>query len=93
MAIKPVTDALWRAAGQGVQGLMGAVLPFADGGAFAQGRVMPFARGGVVSSPDDVPDAGRARADGRGGAGGDHAAGARGRTGGWACGRRAAGGR
>jgi lambda family phage tail tape measure protein len=30
-------------------------MPFANGGAFAQGRVMPFAKGGVVSSPTSFP--------------------------------------
>ena len=51
---------------------------------------MPFARGGVVSRADEVSDARRRRADGRGGAGGDHAAGARAPTAGWACAARAA---
>jgi len=31
------------------------MMPFADGGSFAQGRVMPFANGGVVSSPTTFP--------------------------------------
>ena len=38
---------------------------------------MPFAKGGVVSQATPVPDARRHRPDGRGGTGGDHAAGPR----------------
>ena len=46
-AMKPVTDHFGSMLAQGI----GATVPFADGGAFAQGRVMPFAKGGVVSGP------------------------------------------
>ena len=35
--------------------LMSGVLPFADGGAFAQGRVMPFAKGGIFTNPTTFP--------------------------------------
>ncbi|MDP3196732.1 phage tail tape measure protein [Tabrizicola sp.] len=55
IAIKPVTGALGGLLAQGVGGLMGAGMPFANGGAFSQGRVMPFAKGGVVSSPTGFP--------------------------------------
>lgn len=55
IAIKPVTGALGGILAQGVGGLMGAGMPFANGGAFSQGRVMPFAKGGVVSSPTGFP--------------------------------------
>lgn len=51
IAMKPVQQAVAGALAQGVGGM----LPFADGGAFAQGRVMPFARGGVVSAPVAFP--------------------------------------
>ncbi|UWQ19579.1 phage tail tape measure protein [Jannaschia sp. M317] len=50
-AMKPVQTALGSALAHGIN----AVLPFADGGAFAQGRVMPFAKGGIVSSPTTFP--------------------------------------
>lgn len=62
-----LVDAAWKAAKQpvvehlggllsgGLGSLMGAVLPFADGGSFSQGRVMPFAGGGVVSGPTAFP--------------------------------------
>jgi len=50
-AVRPVSQALGGALASGVN----AVLPFADGGAFAQGRVMPFAKGGVVSSATAFP--------------------------------------
>ncbi len=55
IAMKPVTGALGGLLAQGVSGLMGAGMPFAAGGAFAQGRVMPFAKGGVVSTPTSFP--------------------------------------
>lgn len=50
-AVKPVTTALGGALANGIN----AVLPFADGGSFAQGRVLPFAKGGVVSGPTPFP--------------------------------------
>jgi hypothetical protein len=55
IAIKPVTGALGGLLAQGVAGLMGAGMPFANGGAFSQGKVMPFANGGIVSSPTSFP--------------------------------------
>lgn len=55
VATRPVTDALSGLLTNGLQGAMSAFLPFAQGGAFAQGRVMPFARGGIVSSPTMFP--------------------------------------
>ncbi len=50
-AVKPVTDHFGGMIAQGVGGLFQNVLPFARGGAIAQGRVMPFADGGVVRGP------------------------------------------
>ena len=77
-AVRPVTDHVGGLiAGAGVGGLMSGLLPFEKGGTFAQGRVMPFANGGIVSGPVTFPDAWWHRADGRGGARGDHAAVAR----------------
>lgn len=55
IAMKPVTGALGGLLAQGVAGLMGSGMPFANGGAFAQGKVMPFAKGGVVGSPTTFP--------------------------------------
>ena len=51
VAMKPITSALGGLASNGLNGLLGGAMPFANGGAFTQGRVMPFAKGGVVSSP------------------------------------------
>lgn len=48
-AITPVTNQVGGLLAQGVDGLVGNILPFADGAPFSQGRVMPFATGGVVS--------------------------------------------
>lgn len=49
-AIKPVTDHFGGLLAKGVGGLVGGILPFADGAPFSQGRVMPFASGGIVSA-------------------------------------------
>ncbi len=51
IAMKPVQNAAGGAIAQGLAGLLGGIMPFAKGGAFAQGRVMAFAKGGVVSQP------------------------------------------
>ena len=55
IAMKPVTGALGGLLAQGVSGLMGAGMPFANGGAFSQGKVMPFAKGGIVGAPTTFP--------------------------------------
>ena len=55
IAIKPVQNALGGALAQGLNGLLGGVMPFATGGSFSQGKVMPFAKGGVVSQPTTFP--------------------------------------
>ena len=55
VAMRPLEQALSGAIAQGVNGLVGGVLPFADGAAFAQGRVLPFAKGGIVSQPTYFP--------------------------------------
>ncbi|PSL20580.1 phage tail tape measure protein [Shimia abyssi] len=54
-ALTPVTDQVGGAIVTGIGGLMEGLLPFANGGSFAQGRVMPFANGGVVSGPVTFP--------------------------------------
>ncbi len=51
LAIKPVQTALGGFLANGLNGLLGGIMPFEKGGSFAQGRVMPFAMGGVVSQP------------------------------------------
>lgn len=55
IAIKPVTGALGGLLAQGVSGIMGAGMPFANGGAFSQGKVMPFAKGGIIGAPTTFP--------------------------------------
>jgi len=50
-AMKPVTDHFGSLLAQGI----GAIVPFANGGAFAQGKVMPFAKGGVISGATSFP--------------------------------------
>ena len=55
VAMRPVQQVMAGALAQGVGGMLGGALPFADGGAFSQGRVMPFAKGGVVSQPTFFP--------------------------------------
>ncbi len=54
-ALKPVTDQIGQAVSSGIGGLVGGLLPFADGAGFTQGRVMPFANGGVVTGPVMFP--------------------------------------
>ena len=55
VAIKPVQNALGGAIAQGLNGLLGNIMPFEKGGAFSQGRVMPFAKGGVVAQATSFP--------------------------------------
>lgn len=56
IAMKPIKDAVSAALSQSLGGGAGGEpLPFAKGGAFAQGRVTAFAKGGVVSQPTHFP--------------------------------------
>lgn len=55
IAIKPVQNAVGGYLAEGLNALLGGVMPFAKGGSFAQGKVMPFAQGGVVSQPTTFP--------------------------------------
>ncbi len=55
VAMRPVQSALGGALAQGMNGLLGGLMPFAAGGAFSQGRVMPFAKGGVVAQATGFP--------------------------------------
>lgn len=55
IALKPVSGAIGGFLAQGISSVMGAGMPFANGGAFSQGKIMPFARGGIVSSPTTFP--------------------------------------
>jgi phage-related minor tail protein len=55
IAMKPVQNALGGALAQGLNGLLGTLMPFQAGGAFSQGRVMPFAKGGVVAQATSFP--------------------------------------
>lgn len=55
VAMKPVQTALGGAIAQGLNGILGGIMPFEKGGAFAQGRVMPFAKGGVVAQATAFP--------------------------------------
>lgn len=55
IAMKPVTGALGGFLAQGVAGLMGGGMPFANGGTFSQGKVLPFAKGGIVGAPTTFP--------------------------------------
>jgi phage-related minor tail protein len=54
-ALAPVQNALGSAVGQGMQSLLGGLLPFAKGAAFSGGRVAAFARGGIVDGPTQFP--------------------------------------
>lgn len=54
-AITPVATHFGNLLGAGIEGIVGGLLPFADGGAFTQGRVIPFATGGIVGGPTTFP--------------------------------------
>jgi phage-related minor tail protein len=54
-AMKPVQGAIGGLFANGINNLVGGLMPFAQGGAFSQGRVMPFAKGGIVTSPVSFP--------------------------------------
>lgn len=54
-AVNPVTGHFGGMLADGLNGIVSGLMPFKDGGSFAQGRVMPFAKGGVVSSPTTFP--------------------------------------
>ncbi|MCU0900315.1 MAG: phage tail tape measure protein [Cypionkella sp.] len=54
-ALRPVQGAVGGLVAQGINSVIGSIMPFANGGAFSQGRVMPFAKGGVVSGPTTFP--------------------------------------
>jgi len=55
VALRPVQNALGGALANGINGLLGGLLPFEKGGGFAQGRVMPFAKGGIVAQATTFP--------------------------------------
>jgi phage-related minor tail protein len=55
VALRPVQSGLGEMLAEGVNAIVGGLLPFGKGGAFSQGRVVPFAKGGVVSSPTSFP--------------------------------------
>lgn len=54
-AVSPLVSHFGGILGQGLGTVMNAFLPYANGGAFAQGRVMPFANGGIVNGPVSFP--------------------------------------
>jgi hypothetical protein len=54
-AVTPITNSLGSSLGTGLESVIQGLLPFENGGSFAQGRVTPFATGGVVSNPTYFP--------------------------------------
>jgi len=54
-AMAPVTDRVGGLLADGLNNLVGGLMPFAQGASFSQGRVMPFAQGGIVSGPVGFP--------------------------------------
>jgi phage-related minor tail protein len=54
-ALGPVQNALGSSIGNGIQAMIGGLLPFKNGAAFSGGRVAAFARGGVVDGPTHFP--------------------------------------
>lgn len=55
IAMKPVQSALGGFLAEGMNSLLGGILPFAKGASFSQGRVMPFAKGGVIAQATAFP--------------------------------------
>ncbi|MGP3696022.1 phage tail tape measure protein [Rhodobacter sp. NSM] len=55
VAMRPVQDAVSGFVANGLNSILGGLLPFSEGAAFSQGRVMPFARGGVVAGATAFP--------------------------------------
>jgi phage-related minor tail protein len=51
VALRPIQNAVGGALANGLNGLLGGLMPFAQGGVVASGRVAAFAKGGVVSGP------------------------------------------
>lgn len=54
-AIRPVQNQLGGLIAGGIEGLVSAAVPFANGGAFTRGRVIPFATGGVIDRATSFP--------------------------------------
>ncbi|SEM43872.1 hypothetical protein SAMN04488003_101115 [Loktanella fryxellensis] len=54
-AVNPVMQHAGGLLSQGINAAVSGMMPFAQGGSFAQGRVMPFAKGGVVGGPTTFP--------------------------------------
>ena len=50
-AMRPVQNAVGGALSKGLNSVFSGLVPFKDGGSFAQGKVVPFANGGIVSHP------------------------------------------
>lgn len=55
VAMRPVQNAAGGAIAEVLNSALSGIMPFAKGGAFAQGRVMPFAKGGVVAGATTFP--------------------------------------
>jgi phage-related minor tail protein len=51
VALRPIQNAVGGALANGLNGLLGGIMPFAQGGVIASGRVAAFAKGGVVAGP------------------------------------------
>ena len=54
-AMAPVQNAVGSMVGNGIQSIIGGMLPFASGGVVSSGRVSAFARGGIVDGPTHFP--------------------------------------
>jgi len=55
IAMRPVQNAVGGFLANGLNGLLGGMMPFEAGGTFSQGRLMPFAKGGVVAQATAFP--------------------------------------
>lgn len=54
-AFRPIQNAAGGALANGLNAILGGIMPFEKGGVISRSQVMPFARGGIVSQPTSFP--------------------------------------
>lgn len=54
-AMRPIQNAAGGALAQGLNSLLGTIMPFEKGGVLSRSQVMPFAHGGIVTQPTTFP--------------------------------------
>lgn len=54
-AMRPIQNVAGGALAQGLNSLLGTIMPFEKGGVLSRSQVMPFAHGGIVTQPTTFP--------------------------------------